>query len=68
VESIEAGLDEILSLQLGDERLKLGGSEGVDKSSFGCDKKSHLGAGQGRSWLGILPCTGAHPNPMLRYE
>jgi hypothetical protein len=45
---IETGLDQVLALGLGDERLQLGGRESVDESGLGDDEQEDLGAGQGR--------------------
>jgi hypothetical protein len=44
--SIEAGLDEVLAFRLGDERLELGGGEGVDQTSLGDDEEEDLCAGE----------------------
>lgn len=41
-------LNEILSLGLGHEWLKLRCGEGVDEAGFGYDKKQDLGAGKDR--------------------
>lgn len=43
-----AHLDEVLALGLGDERLQLRGSEGVDQASLRDDEKQHLGASEDR--------------------
>lgn len=47
-------LDEILALGLGDERLQLGGGEGVDETGLGDDKQQHLGAGEDGQLVGLL--------------
>jgi len=41
-------LNEILSLGLGHERLKLGGGKGVDEAGFGYNKKQDLCTGEDR--------------------
>lgn len=41
-------LNEVLSLGLGDKRLKLGGCEGVDETGLGDDEKENLSAGEDR--------------------
>lgn len=42
VGGVEACLDEILALWLGDERLQFGGGECVDQAGFGNDEKEDL--------------------------
>lgn len=44
---VETCLDEVLALGLGNERLELGGGEGVDETGLGHDKEENLGAGEG---------------------
>jgi hypothetical protein len=44
---IEASLDKVLALWLGDEGLELCGGESVDETSFGDDEEEDLGAGEG---------------------
>ena len=39
-------LDEVLTLGLGDERLQLGGGEGVNETGLGDNEQQHLGAGE----------------------
>ena len=48
---VSAHLDQVLALGLGDERLELGSSEGVDQSGLGNDEKKHLGAGKDRKLI-----------------
>lgn len=50
---IRCTLNQVLSLGLGDQRLKLGRSEGVDQSSLGNDEQEHLSAGEGRQLVGL---------------
>ena len=50
---VEAGLDEVLALGLGDERLELGGGEGVDEAGLGDDEEEDLGAGERRELVGL---------------
>jgi hypothetical protein len=47
VGGIEAGLDEILALGLGDEGLELGGGEGVYETRLWYDEEQDLGTGEG---------------------
>jgi hypothetical protein len=42
---IEACLDEILALRLGDERLQFGGGESIDQAGFRDDEKEDLCTG-----------------------
>lgn len=48
-----AYLDEVLALGLGDQRLKFGGSEGVDKTGFRDDQEKNLSASQDREFIGL---------------
>lgn len=41
---MQTGLDQVLALGLCDERLELGGGEGVDKTSFRDHQQKDLGA------------------------
>ena len=52
--SIETGLDEVLALRLGNERLELGSGEGIDKPSLRDDEQEDLRAGERRE----LVCLG----------
>lgn len=45
--SIETGLDEVLALWLCDERLELGGGEGVYEAGLGDDQQKDLCACKG---------------------
>ena len=47
-------LDEILALGLGDERLQLGSSEGVDETSFRHDQQEDLCASEDREFVGLF--------------
>jgi hypothetical protein len=47
-------LNEVLALGLGDERLQLGGSEGVDKTGLGDDQQQHLGASEDGQLVGLV--------------
>lgn len=49
-------LDEVLALGLGDERLQLGGGEGVDQSGLGDDEQEHLGAGEDGQLVCLCGC------------
>jgi hypothetical protein len=51
---IETGLDEILALRLGDERLQFGGGERVDQAGFRDDEEEDLGSGQGGKFVGLF--------------
>jgi hypothetical protein len=42
---IEACLDEVLALRLGDERLQFGGGESIDQAGFRDDEKKNLCSG-----------------------
>ena len=44
---VEAGLDEVLALGLGDEGLELRSGEGVDEAGLGDDEQEDLRAGEG---------------------
>lgn len=46
-------LNQVLALSLGDERLQLGGGEGVDKAGLGDDQQEHLSAGEDRQFIGL---------------
>ena len=46
-------LNEVLSLGLGNQRLKFGGSKGVDKAGFGDDQEENLSASQDRELVGL---------------
>ena len=48
---IPAYLDEVFSLGFGHQRLKLGGSEGIDQTRFRHDEQEHLGAGKNREFV-----------------
>lgn len=50
----EAYLDQVLALSLGDKRLQLGGSEGIDQAGLGDDKQEHLGASEDRQLVGLV--------------
>lgn len=39
-------LNEVLALGLGDERLQLGGGEGIDETRLRDNQQEHLGAGE----------------------
>ncbi|CDK24650.1 unnamed protein product [Kuraishia capsulata CBS 1993] len=52
--SVQASLDEIFAFRFCHQRLKLGGGEGVDESSFGHDEQKHLGSGQHRKLVSLL--------------
>ena len=45
--SIEACLDKVLALGLGDEGLELGGGEGIDETCLGDDEEEDLCASEG---------------------
>ena len=45
--SVEASLNEILPLGLGDERLELSSSEGIDETGLRDHEEKDLGAGEG---------------------
>lgn len=47
-------LDQVLALSLSDQRLQLGRSEGVDKTSLGHDQQEDLGASQDGEFIGLL--------------
>ena len=51
VRRVETRLDEVLALGLGDEWLKLGGSEGVDETSLRHDEQEYLCASQSRKFI-----------------
>lgn len=51
---IEACLDEVLSLRLGDERLQFGGCESIDQAGFRDDEKEDLCAGQSGKLVGLF--------------
>lgn len=51
---VEACLDQILALSLGDERLKLGRGEGVNQSRLRHDQQQNLGACQDGQFVGLL--------------
>lgn len=44
-------LDEVLALGLGDQRLELGGGEGVDQPRLGDDEQEDLRASQDRQFV-----------------
>lgn len=48
---VQACLDEVFALGLGDEGLQLGGGEGVDEAGLGDDEQEHLGAGEGGEFV-----------------
>jgi hypothetical protein len=50
----KAYLDQVLAFGLGDERLQLGGGEGIDQSGLGDDKEEHLGSGEDRQLVGLV--------------
>lgn len=52
-EDIGSYLNEILALRLGDERLELGGGEGVNQAGLGDDQQQNLRAGQDRQFIGL---------------
>ena len=52
--SIETGLDEILSLRLGDERLELSGRESVDQPGLRHDEEQYLGSSQRRKLISLV--------------
>jgi hypothetical protein len=54
VRCIEAGLDEVLALRLGDERLQFGGCESVDQTSFRDDEEKDLCSGQGGKLVSLF--------------
>lgn len=49
----KAYLDQVLALSLGDERLQLGGGEGIDQAGLGDDQEKHLGASENRQLVGL---------------
>lgn len=51
---IEACLDEVLALRLGDERLQFSGCESVDQAGFRYDEKEDLCAGQSGKFVGLF--------------
>ena len=53
---IETGLNEILTLWLGDKGLKLCSSEGVNKTSLRDNKQKDLGASEGRQFICLCRC------------
>jgi hypothetical protein len=56
---IEASLDEVLALGLGDERLQFGGRERVDQAGFRDDEKENLCAGESGKFVGLFHDTWA---------
>jgi hypothetical protein len=54
VGGVEACLDEILALRLGDERLQLCGGESVNQAGFRDDEKENLRSSQGRKLIGLF--------------
>ena len=48
-----AYLNEVLSFRLGDQGLKLGGSEGVDQASLGDNEEKNLGASEDTELIGL---------------
>lgn len=54
VGSIQTSLDQVLALGLGDERLQLGGREGIDKASLGDDQQENLGTRKNGQLVGLL--------------
>jgi len=46
-------LDEVLAFRLGDERLELGGGEGVDEAGLGHDEEQDLCAGENGELVGL---------------
>ena len=50
---VEACLDEILALGLGDEGLELCSGEGIDETGLGDDKEEDLGPSEGREFVGL---------------
>lgn len=46
-------LDQVLALGLGDERLQLGGREGIDKASLGDDQQENLGTRKNGQLVGL---------------
>lgn len=51
---VEAGLYEVLAFGLGDEGLKLGGSEGVHEAGLGDDEQEDLGACECRELVSLF--------------
>lgn len=51
---VKTGLDEVLALGLGDQRLQLRRGERVHEPGLGHDKEKHLGAGQDRQLVRLL--------------
>ena len=51
---IEASLDEVLALRLGDERLQFGGCESVDQAGFRDDEKEDLCSGQSGKFVSLF--------------
>ena len=51
--SIEASLNEVFPLRLGDKGLELGRSEGVDEAGFGDNEKEDLSAGESGELIGL---------------
>ena len=50
---VEASLNEVLALWLGDEGLELRSGERVDEAGLGHDKQEYLCAGEGRELIGL---------------
>lgn len=59
---IETGLNEILTLWLGDKGLKLCSSEGVDKTSLRDNKQEDLGASEGGQFICLCRCMSCQKN------
>lgn len=51
---IEAGLDEVLALRLGDQRLELGGGKGVDQARLRDNQEEDLGAREGGEFVCLI--------------
>jgi hypothetical protein len=51
---IEACLDEVLALRLGDERLQFGGGKSVDQAGFRDDEEKDLCSGQSGKFVGLF--------------
>jgi len=51
---VEASLDEVLALRLGDERLQFCGCESIDQASFRDDEEKDLCSGEGGKFVGFF--------------